>query len=103
MLGFFSTLGAFNLLPAGQYFRAVACGGIAKDMRVTALKLVADSGADIIKVKAPFFLRHLGVEHHLEQQVAEFTTQVVKILARNGVQHLVGLFKRFMMPSRRSI
>ena len=70
MLGLFRSLGAFDLLPAGQHFAAVPGGGIAENMRMAALQLVADRGADIVKIKAPLFLRHLSVEDDLEQQVA---------------------------------
>ncbi len=47
-------------------------------MRVATLQLVADGGADIVKVKASLFLRHLRIEHH-EQQIAQLTAQIVKI------------------------
>ena len=71
MLGFFRPLRAFDLLPASQDFRAIARRCLAEDMRVATLQLVADGGADIVKVKASLFLRHLRIEHHLEQQIAQ--------------------------------
>ena len=63
-------------------------------MRVATLQLVADGGANVVEIKAPFFLSHLGVEHHLEQQVAKFTAQVVKIFASDGIEYFVGFFQR---------
>lgn len=63
-------------------------------MRMAALQLVADGSADIIKIEAAFFLRHLRVKHHLEQQVAQFAAQIVKILTRNRIQYFIGFFQR---------
>lgn len=126
MLGFFRSLRAFDLLPAGQDFRAIARRCLAEDMRVATLQLVADGGADIVKVKASLFLRHLRIEHHLEQQIAQLTAQIVKIFPLDSIEDLVGLLKgvrgdggkvcslshgqpfsgsrrRRMMPSKRSI
>ena len=93
MLGFFRSLRAFDLLPAGQDFRAIARRCLAEDMRVATLQLVADGGADIVKVKASLFLRHLRIEHHLEQQIAQFTAQIVKIFPLDSIEDLVGLLK----------
>lgn len=63
MLGF-PLAPRFDLLPAGRDFRAIARRCLAEDMRVATLQLVADGGADIVKVKASLFLRHLRIEHH---------------------------------------
>ena len=35
-------------------------------------------------------LRHAGVKHHLQQEIAEFVAQIVEIAARDGVGDLVG-------------
>ncbi len=93
MLRFFSAFRAFDLLPAGQHFGAVFSAGIAKDVRVAAFQLIADGGTDIVEIKAPFFLGHLRVKHHLEQQVTQFAAQIVKIFPGDSVQHFVGLFQ----------
>ena len=37
------------------------------------------------------FLCHASMKHHLQQEVAEFIPQVVKIAARDGVDDLIGL------------
>lgn len=63
-------------------------------MGMTALQFVADGSADIIKIEAAFFLRHLRVKHHLKQQVAQFAAQIVKILTRNRIQYFISFFKR---------
>ncbi len=36
------------------------------------------------------FFRHAGMEHHLQQEIAEFVTQVIEIAARDGVDDFVG-------------
>ena len=46
------------------------------------------------KSKAPCFLRHAGVEHDLEQQVAEFVLEVAEVAAGDGVGDLVGFLER---------
>ncbi|MNS52629.1 hypothetical protein D3C71_1295580 [compost metagenome] len=93
MLGLFSTFSTFNLLPANQHFFAVSRSGVAKNMRMATLQFVANGSANIIEIKAPLFLRHLRIKDHLEQQIAQFTAQIVKIFARDGVQYFVGLFE----------
>ncbi|MNF19457.1 hypothetical protein D3C76_1884800 [compost metagenome] len=50
-------------------------------MRVATFEFVADGGTDIIKIKAPLFLRHLRIKHHLEKEITQFTAQIVKIFA----------------------
>ncbi len=73
VLRFFRPLAGFDLLPARQHLAAVAGGSIGKNVRMAAFKLVADGRADVVKVKTPLLLRHLGVEHHLEQQIPQLT------------------------------
>ena len=62
-------------------------------MRVAAFKLIAYRSANIIKVEAPFFLSHLGVKRHLEQQIPQLSTQVVEVFSRNRVQHFISFFE----------
>ena len=44
--------------------------------------------------KAPCSSRHLGMEHHLQQQVAEFVAQVGQISALDRIRDLVGFLDR---------
>ena len=60
---------------------------------MTTLKFVTDGRANIVKIETRFFLSHLRVKHHLEQQIAQLTAQIVKIFTRNSVQHFVGFFE----------
>ena len=93
MLCLLSTFFGFDLLPTGKHLGAVTCRNISKNMRVAAFKLIAYRSANIIKVEAPFFLSHLGVKHHLEQQIPQLSTQVVEVFSRNRVQHFISFFE----------
>ncbi|MDT4788914.1 hypothetical protein FQZ97_213020 [compost metagenome] len=46
------------------------------------------------ELEAPLLLRQLAVIHHLEQQVAKFTGQMVEVATLDGVGHLVGFLDR---------
>ena len=48
----------------------------------------------VAEIERALLLRHAGVEHDLEQEVAQFLAQVVEIAARDGVGDLVGLLER---------
>ena len=45
--------------------------GVTEDMRMPPLHLVRDRRGDILEAEEPGFLRHAGVEHDLQQQIAE--------------------------------
>ena len=53
------------------------------------------------KSNAPCSSRHAGVEHDLEQQVAQLVAQVGEIAAGDGVGDLVGLFERVGRDGRK--
>ena len=63
-------------------------------MRVPADHLGGDGLDDAAEVECALLLRHLRVEHDLQQQVAELVAQIDQIAARNRVGHLVGLLER---------
>ena len=52
--------------------------------------LVDDALGDVGEVEGPGLLGHSGVEHDLEQQVAEFALEVGEVAAFDGVGHLIG-------------
>ena len=54
------------------------------------------------EIERALLLRHAGVEHDLEQEVAQFLAQVGEIAAGDGVGHLVGLFERVGRDGRES-
>ena len=69
-------------------------------MRMPAHHLVADRGDDVVESEMPGFLGHLRMEHHLQQQVAEFVLQFVHVAAIDGIGDLVGFFDRVRRDRR---
>ncbi len=61
-------------------------------MRVTADHLVDDGPGDVVKGEGALFLRHPGVEDHLEEEVAQLVAQVGQVAPLDGVGHFIGLF-----------
>jgi hypothetical protein len=64
---------------------------LAEHVRVAAHHLVVDRLGDRGEVERALFLGHARVEHHLQQQVAEFLLQVGEVAALDRVGDLVGL------------
>ena len=48
----------------------------------------------VAEIEGALLLRHAGVEHDLQQQVAELFLKIGKIVARDGVGDFVGFFER---------
>lgn len=59
--------------------------------------------SDIVEVKAPLFLRHLRVKHHLEQQIAQRVAQIVKVGAVDCVDHFIGFFEGIRRDSGKGL
>ena len=68
--------------------------GVAEDVRVAALHLVANAIDDVVEREQSGFLGHLRVEHDLELEVAELVGERVHVLARDRVGDLVGFLDR---------
>ena len=68
--------------------------GIAEDMRVAALQLVADAVEHVVEREMAGFLGHLRVEHDLELEVAELVGQRVHVVAGDRVGDLIGFLDR---------
>ena len=64
---------------------------VGKDMRMPADHLARDRLDHIAERKGVLLLRHAGVKHHLQQEIAEFVAEIVEIAARDGVDDLIGL------------
>ncbi len=64
---------------------------VAEDMRVAGDQLVRDRPRHVREVEHPRLLGHPGVEHDLQQQVAELARQLVPGLPGDGVGDLVRL------------
>ena len=71
-----------------------AVRGIAEDMRMAALHLVADAADHVVEREMAGFLGHLRMEHDLELEIAELVGQRVHVVARDGVGDLIGFLDR---------
>ena len=54
----------------------------------------------IAEIERVLLLRHAGVEHDLQQQIAEFFFEVVEIVARNRIGNLIRLLERVRRDGR---
>ncbi len=90
-VGAFGSLGRF---PGGRALGIRVEHRTREHVRVATQQLVADAGRDVLEIEQAGLLRHLRVEHHLQQQVAKFQAQIVEVLARDGVGHLVSFLQR---------
>ncbi|MNQ98607.1 hypothetical protein D3C85_1143070 [compost metagenome] len=66
---------------------------IGEHMGMAADQLLTHRGDDIGEIEQPLLLAQLCVEHHLEQQIAEFALQSFPIPGFDGIGHLVGLLQ----------
>ena len=82
------------LLPRVRSARAPLDLRVAEHVRVAPHELVADRAHHVGEVEATRLARHLRVEHHLEQEIAELVAQAVPVLAADRVVDLVGLLDR---------
>ena len=73
---------------------------VGEDMRVTADHFARDGLDHIAERERVLLLRHAGVKHHLQQEVAEFVAQVVEIAACDRVDNLIGLLDRIGRDAR---
>ncbi len=88
-------LAAFVFLPGdGLCLGRFDPRRLAENMRMTAEHLVGDSADNIGEIEQIALFRHARVEHHLQQQIAEFVLErrPVRILDRAG--HFIGFLDR---------
>ena len=71
-------------------------------MRMPPLHFLRDSRGDILKPEMPGFLRHSGMEHDLQQQIAEFVFQGRHVVPLDRIGDLVGLLDRIRRDRRES-
>ena len=86
---------AFDMIALDKDVDGVTClgFGVPEHMWVTADQLVADAIGDRIEIKPLLFSSDLGVQHHLQEKVAEFFLEVLVISLTDGISHFVGLFQ----------
>jgi len=63
---------------------------VGEDVRMPADHLGVDRLDHVAERECILLLRHAGMKHYLQQQVAEFVPEVGKIAARDGVSDFVG-------------
>ena len=80
--------------PISVQFSFIAGNGIGKYMGVTANEFFTDGRNHVTELKSALLLGHLGIEHHLKQQIAEFALKRLQVGVVNGLGNLIGLFNR---------
>ncbi len=69
-------------------------------MRMPPDQLLGDRLHHVAEIERALLLRHAGMEHDLQQQVAEFVLQIVEIAARDRIGDLVGFLDRVWRDGR---
>lgn len=70
-------------------------------MGVAADQLLHDAPGHVVDVPRAFFRRHLRVEDHLEEDVAQLLAEALPVAGIDRVQHLVGLLQQ--VPGERAV
>jgi len=65
-------------------------------MRMPPHQLAVQVAQHVGNGEMPLVGRHLGIEQHLQKQVAQLLGQVRKIPPLDGVEDLIGLFQRVL-------
>src|SRR5271166_148244 len=80
-------------LPIAQHLARRVGLYLAKDVRMTIDEFVAKTVEHIVDREAFLFLRHLSVEEHLQQQVAELACKLVPVARVDGLDDFVGFLQ----------
>jgi hypothetical protein len=78
-----------DFLPLLQNRLGIGCGFVAEDMRVPPDHFFANRRNDLLERESTALASHLRVHDDMEQQVAEFLTEVRIIGPLDGIDHLV--------------
>ena len=65
---------------------------LSENMRMPVGHFAVDGRNHIIECEQTLFLCQLGMEHHLEQQIAEFGPEILRLTALDGISDLIGFF-----------
>ena len=101
LLFFGEALLCLDNLPVTEDSRGVLGALFAEDVRVAANHLLVDFPDHVSYGEAAFFLSDLGVEQHLEKEVAEFFGEFGVIAGLEGIEDFVGFFDE--IGSERSV
>ena len=89
-----AVLGLLDALPVAQHGGWIVRHRVAEYMRVAVDELVRDGVGDVVEGELPLLLGHHGLEHHLQEHVAQFLDVVVDVLrAVHRRQQLVRLLE----------
>lgn len=94
-------LGLLLLPHPHQVLGRECCPG--KQVWMTAHQLVANATGHGGKIEPAALLRHVRVEHHLEQQITELVAQVLVIIALDGIGDLVRFLNRVGRDGREGL
>ena len=67
---------------------------VPEHVRMAADQLLGDGLDHVAEIEGALLLRHAGVKHHLQQEIAQFVAQIVEIVTDDGVGDLVGFLER---------
>ena len=82
---------ALDGVPLREHCVGGGRAGLAKHMRMAADELLGESVRHLVEIKGSGLAGDLGVQHGLQQDVAEFIANLRGIAATDGLGHLVGL------------
>src|SRR5438270_10639303 len=84
----------FQRFPISQHFGGSFGGYIPEHVGMAADQLVRKPIENIVNREPILFAGHLGVEKHLQEQVAEFARKLVPIAVVNCLEYFVCFFER---------
>ncbi len=64
---------------------------VTEHVRMTPQQLLGDRLDHVAEVESTLLLRHARMENHLQQEVAQFLTQIVELAACHRIGDLIGL------------
>ena len=92
----FTLLAELGLLPGDGLLGGVVDDRIPENMGMAADQLFVDLLNHIPDIETPRFRGHLGVKDHLEQEIPEFSGQVVIAPFVDGLDDLIGLLQQVL-------
>ena len=82
-----------DLLPVPEDLVGVLRVHVAEDVRVAMNELLDDAGDDVVDGERALLAAELGLEHDLEEQVAELLADRLAVAGVDGVDDLAGLLE----------
>ncbi len=83
-----------DLLPVTQHCAGVLGHDVAKDVRMAANQLGVQVRGNILDGEITRLRGHLGIEEHLQKQIAQLVLQIGPCAALDSIEDLVGLLQR---------